>query len=265
MSRAARLLGLLAALISPVTGVGAAGAPPLEVVGSQFRISMPDGRVLTSSDLIGAVLDAADDAGRIATVRIEGVSRDPSDPHGDVWLHRFSVLDRETGSWREFCGPGPDGTVAGFPMQGVWTSDGRHQKAPSGFTITCTSGAIGKCVRLGYRPWGELNGQSLWDYHQACVRAVRADYGGDGVGHTRNGTLVDLADRLGIQTAAPDLHGAALTFEAAWGPNGALCVRKTRIPELLSLDELATRYPHLAGSIGPNCSETIDALVWNRS
>jgi hypothetical protein len=226
---------------------------------------MPDGRVLTSPDLIGAVLDAADEEGRTITVRIDAVTRDPSDLDGDIWLHRFSVPDATPGGWREFCSPGPDGTIAGFPLAGVWTSDGRHEHTSSSLTITCTSGAIGKCVRLGYRPWREVGGESLWDYHQACVRAIRADYGGDGVGHTRNGTLVDIFDRLRIQPPEPDPRGATLEFEAAWGPDAAVCVRRTRIPELMSLAELAERYPRLAGKIGPHCSEAFGALIWNRS
>ena len=94
---------------------------------------------------------------------------------------------------------------------------------------------------------------------------VRADYAGDGIGHTRDGTLIDLSDRLGIQRPGDDPPGRALAFEAAWGPDGAVCVRHTRIPELLSTDELAERYPQLAGKIGPDCSEAVDALMWNRS
>jgi hypothetical protein len=246
-------------------GAGAARAPSLEVAGTLFRVTMPEGRVLTSPDLIGAIFEAADGAGRIITVRIDGVGRDPSDPDGDVWLHRFSVPDKETGGWREFCSPGPDGTVAGFPMAGLWTSDGRHEYTSSGLTITCTSGAIGKCVRNGYKPWREVDGQSLWEYHQACVRAIRADYGGDGVGHTRDGTLVDLSDRLGIQSSDADPRGPALKFEAAWGPDGAVCVRRTRIGEVMSTDELAKTYPQLANKIGPYCSEAVDALIWNKS
>jgi ADYC domain-containing protein len=47
-------------------------------------------------------------------------------------------------------------------------------------------------VRFGYKPWREAAGKPRWDYHQACVRMVRADYAGDGIGHTRDGTLIDL-------------------------------------------------------------------------
>jgi hypothetical protein len=259
------LLALLAAPLVPTLGQGSAGTPSVEVAGTLFRVTILDGRVLTSPELIGAVLDVIDEAGRIMTVRIEAVIRDPSDSEGDVWLHRFSILDPWTGGWHELCAPAPDGTVAGFPVKGSWTSDRRHLRGSSGFTVTCTSGAIGKCVRFGYKPWREARGVPLWDYHQACVRMVTADYGGDGVGHTRDGTAIDPFDRLGIQRPEPDPGGHDLKFEAAWGPDGAICVRRTRIPELLSIDELAERYPQLGDRIGANCSEAVDALIWNRS
>jgi ADYC domain len=262
------LLGALVAFGCLLTQGGRTVAQSMDVTGTSFRLTLPDGRVFRSPDLIGAILDVEDDDGRSLTVRLDAVTRDPSDRDGDVWLHHFSAWDTVADSWRDLCiTPGPDGTVGGFPVAGRWTSDGRHLSDPTGFLVTCTAGAIGKCVRLGYKPWrnaGEV--ASLWDYHQACVRMMRADYGGDGVSHTRDGTFIDIFDRLGIQHFDPeDPRARALEDEAAWGPDGAVCIRRTRIPELLSLDELARRYPHLAGKIGPNCSEAVDALIWNRS
>ena len=237
--------------------------PSLSVAGTLLVVALPDGRVLTSPELHGAVLDVADEVGRVMTVRIEAAVRDSSDADGDVWLHRFSVLDAATGVWGELCTAGPDGTAAGFPLAGRWTRDGRHLRDPSGFAVTCTSGATGKCVRMGYKPWRQLGGEALWDHHQACVRMVRADYGGDGVSHTREGTRIDVYDRLGIQRPEPDPGG--LAFEAAWGPDGAICIRKTRIPDVISPGELAQRYPRLAAGIGPACSDAVPALLWNRS
>jgi hypothetical protein len=231
-------------------------------VGTSFVVTTPDGRVLKSPDLRGAVLDVADEAGQRLTVRIEDASPDPADTEGDVWLHRFSVRNPSTGEWTTLCKPGPDGTVGGFPLSGSWTGTGRHVRDPSSFTVACTSGAAGKCVRLGYKPWREINAESLWDYHQACVRTIRADYGGDGTGHTRDGTAIDIFDRLGIQQA--DSNQSGLTFEAAWGPEGAICVRRTRVPEVLPQTELASRYPGLANG-GPDCSESTPALIWNKS
>jgi hypothetical protein len=259
-------LALLAIPLCSAIGQGAGAAPSIEVVGTSFRVTLPDGRVLASPDLIGAVLDVADETGRSMTVRINAVAPDSSDRDGDVWLHRFSLRDPETGGWRDLCTtPGPDGTVAGFPLAGSWTRDGRHLRDRTGFTVTCTAGVIGKCVRFGYKPWRDAAGEPLWDYHQACVRMVRADYAGDGVGHTRDGTVIDVSDRLGIQRPGDDPPGRDLGFEAAWGPDGAVCVRRTRILEVLSTSDLAQRYPQLADRIGPDCSESVGALMWNRS
>jgi hypothetical protein len=236
-------------------------SPSIEVAGTSFRVSLADGRVLTSPDLVGAVLRAADESGAISTIRIDAVTRDPGDAGGDVWLHRFSTLDPATGTWRETCRPGPDGMAAGFPLAGEWDK-GRHIRSAAGFIIACTSGAIGKCVRYGYKPWLTSHGQSLWDFHQACVRMVRADYGGDGTAHTRDGARIDLFDGLGIQKPEPDRHG--LTFEAAWGPDGAVCVRHTRVDAELTLAELMRRYPRFRPA-DPSCSETTPAMIWDRS
>jgi hypothetical protein len=266
MGSSARLLTvLLAASVCSAAGPEVTSGPSLEVIGTSFRVNMLDGRILNSVDLIGAVLDAADETGRTITVRIDGVASDQAGGNGDVWLHRFSVQDDKTRAWRELCTAGPDGTVAGFPLSGRWAANGQHSQDASRFTITCTSGAAGKCVRFGYKPWSSVRGESLWDYHQACVRMVRADYGGDGTGNTRDGTMVDVFDRLGIQQSDPNpgLGGRPFEFEAAWGADGAICVRRTRIPEVLSVKELAVRYPHLR--IGPDCSEAVDALIWNKS
>jgi hypothetical protein len=108
-------------------------------------------------------------------VRIGGVRLDPSVPGGDVWLHSVSARDEATGAWHELCGPAPDGTVAGFPLAGRSTPDGRHLRDTAAFSITCASGAAGTCVRFGYRPWAEADGRSLWDHHQACLRMMRAE------------------------------------------------------------------------------------------
>jgi hypothetical protein len=54
---------------------------------------------------------------------------------------------------------------------------------------------------------------------------ARADYCGDGVPHTEDGTLIDVFDPAGIQVAVED---AALSFEAGWSTEGAVCVNVPR-------------------------------------
>src|SRR5262249_52952547 len=135
---------------------------------------------------------------------------------------------------------------------------------PHAFSLTCTSGAQGKCVRFGYKPWKQApDGTSLWDHHQACTRLLRADYCGDGTAHTRDGTMVDLYDRYAIQAEEP-LPG--MSFAAAWDAAGAVGVRRPRIPALISLEALARACPRLASRLGEACSEDEPhALLFDRS
>jgi hypothetical protein len=255
---AAAALGLVLAA-APAPPGGAAEAPPavhqVRVEGTSFVVTLPDGRVLARDELVGAELDAADERGRPLTVRVDAVARDPRDPAGEVVLYRLGALGPD-GAWRELCLPDPEGGRWAFPLEGAWTEAGEHLPGgPGVFTITCTSGAIGKCVRAGYKPWAEAaDGTSLRDHHQACVRLFRADYCGDGRSWTRDGTLVDLYDGQGVQAEA---GGRGLGFEAGWGRDGAVCVARPRVPENVTLDELERRCPaKLAGRIGPAaCTE----------
>jgi hypothetical protein len=48
---------------------------------------------------------------------------------------------------------------------------------------------------------------------------------------------------------------ARLCSKAVWGPDGAVCVRRKRISEVLSTNDLAERYPQLADRIGSGCTE----------
>ena len=136
------------------------------------------------------------------------------------------------------------------------------------FSVTCTSGAIGKCVRMGYRYWRtDADGPPMWELHQACTRMLRADYCGDGSSHTRNGTLVNVYDRFGIQR--PDSEPSR--EEATWDENGARCVQRTRVPEITTLEEITARCPdRLATRSGETCAgQGLDAdpgaLLANRS
>jgi len=92
---------------------------------------------------------------------------------------------------------------------------------------------------------------SMRSTYNACVRRVRADYGGHGLPYTENGRQIDVYDPLGIQQ--PDLQPSQ-AFEAGWNERGAVCVHHLRVAGRLALAELATRHPQQHG-----------ALVFNRS
>ncbi|MEQ1508343.1 MAG: ADYC domain-containing protein [Myxococcota bacterium] len=229
--------------IALVATFASAGPPPLvgadpggvlTVRGTEFLYTRPDGTVLTSADLLGATLhmDGLD-------VRIADVHDDATAKGGRVVLHHL-VIDGPGGAITELCNADPDGNHLGFPVQDDHGS----------YALTCTSGAIGKCVRWGYRPWDEQpGGPPLRALHEACVKMVRADYGGDGQTYTRDGTRIDYCDAYGINVCEPELD---VSFEAAWGVDGAVCAARTRIPELATLDALGARYPRLKDHLGPD-------------
>ena len=135
------------------------------------------------------------------------------------------------------------------------------------FDIVCSAGAWAKCVRFGYQPWADGPGsRKLLDAYNACVRTVRADYGGEGDGTTRNGIRIDVYDDARIQ--APDM-AAEDAFEAGWAPDGAVCVHHVRVRENTSLAALEETYPRLKGRTGAICTEDFarahGAILFNRS
>jgi hypothetical protein len=285
-------LAVLAVLAAAVAAPARAGdeadraASPvasIAVEGTVLKITLADGRVLASRDLIGASL-LVDQGDRLRRVRLDGIERDPDDKRRDVapadviWLHSFAV-EGPDGAWGPLCEDGPDGRRQAISVAGRFSNaDGRFGAGePGSFELACTAGAMGKCVRFGYHPWqtrdlpqpvshdGEPVPSHL-DLFNACIRMVRADYGGDGTGTTRNGMLIDLYDDYGIQ--APDLDHR-MTFEAGWTQDGAVCVNHPRVKENISLGEIAARWRRPAGRTGASCTEeaarSLGALLFNRS
>jgi hypothetical protein len=67
----------------------------------------------------------------------------------------------------------------------------------------------------------------LTHLHEACTRALRADYCGDGTSFTADGTTISVADVFGIRIGT-----AGWPFEAEWTASGARCAARLRIPSL---------------------------------
>ena len=252
MKRALRVLSILFA--HPAFGERPA-VSSISVEGTELVVALADGRSLRSKDLVGATLDVRFE-GAPAKVRIVTVERDPGDTSGTVWLHTFEARQPD-GSWANLCDQGPDGRRQGFPLQGMGKA----------LEFTCSAGAVGKCVRFGYRPWiNGPDGASLVPQHEACVRMVRADYGGSDEPWTKNGMAIDIFDPQGIQKAddAPDL-----TFEAGWTPEGAVCVHHVRVKANTTLEALEAAYPRLKGKTGAICTPDFaragGAIVLNHS
>jgi hypothetical protein len=268
--RVLRWLRISTAILTlALIGKNAAAGPQverIEVVGTEFHLVLADGEVRRGQEIVGAVIRLGGADG--LTIRIDSAEIDPLDPGRDIWLYGLS-MQTASNTWVNLCTPDHNGVAKGFPLSGSWTAIGEHIPSASAFSLTCTSGASGKCVRMGYKPWRTgPGGASLWDYHQACVRFLRADYCGDGTPHTRPGMLVSVYDRLDIQR---NERASGLEFEAAWGAGGAVCLRKTRVPEISTLDEVRRQCPDRAAAWSAEaCTEESgrtlpDALMFNAS
>ncbi|WP_262028608.1 ADYC domain-containing protein [Microvirga sp. Mcv34] len=225
--------------------------------GLDLTLRLSDGTVLKGDGLVGLTLTAGQPPNQ-TDIRIDDIVRNGPLAKREIAFYRMSLQDTATGASQSLCAADPDGERAAF----AFPNDA------GGFSITCTSGAEGKCILFGYRPWETRDGVPLRDLHKACVHMLRADYGGDDRPTTRDGTAVNIYDRLGIQHPDP---APGMAFEAAWGAEGAVCVSHTRIADNITLEELAERYPRLRGRLGPHvCSEEAMradplALLYNQS
>lgn len=225
--------------------------------GAELVLKLSDGRVLRREGLVGLRLVLTQD-NQDVQVGIDGIDEDRTVPEDPLTLYRLSVRDPQTGEARDMCQPDPNGRRAAL----IYPDEG------GGIDLTCTSGAAGKCIVLGYRPWQDREAFPARDLHQACIHMLRADYGADDRPTTRDGTTVNIYDRFGILERDPK---ADTEFEAAWSPDGAICVARPRIPENISLEQLAERYPRLKGRLGPQaCSAEImrsdpKALLFNEA
>jgi hypothetical protein len=201
----------------------------MSLQGTSFRGTDLNGNPVSLS--AGSVLRTTDSSGAPVSLRVGRIQQDWQDGSGEVKLYAIEGWNASAGQWQNVCNPDPWGEQWAIPVSGSWNSTGAHVDDANAFTFGCTSGVIAKCVRWGYRPWKSVNGVSLAPYHQACTRMARADYCGDGVSHTRNGTLIDMYDTLGIQSRTPE---TSMFFEGAWTPDGAYCIGKERWQGLLN-------------------------------
>lgn len=253
-----RLLPILLLALSSSLAMAQPRLTSVTADGGDIRAELSDGRILRGADLVGAVLHLGGTALRIdAARRDENIPHAGPEPAHDVWLFRISARS-ETGAWGEFCMPDPQGERLAL----VYPGEG------GALNVTCSGGSIGKCIRFGYRPWASLpDGRPLAPYHAACNNLVRAAYGGGAHGWTRNGMLIDIYDRVGIQSPGDDPR---TSFEAGWTPEGAVCLAHTRVIENGSVADVMREVPRLAGHAGPaDCDEeraaSLGALLFNRS
>jgi hypothetical protein len=195
---------------------------------------------------VGSIAEAFSDSGEYLRLRVDAIE---TDGVHELTLYGLSVQAAGgSGEWQPYCSPDREGKSRAIPVDGSWDARGDWTPGDGAITFACTSGAIGKCVRWGYRPWEELGGRSLHDHHLACVRMVRADYCGDGTPHTRDGTRIEIFDPLGIQKRDPEDPKDPFIMEAGWSPSGATYLYRPRLHDRVA--EIAAECPEkLAGRV----------------
>ncbi|SEL63096.1 hypothetical protein SAMN05444354_107162 [Stigmatella aurantiaca] len=233
-------------------GVTLEGTPIKGMSLEKGVLAAPGGK---PEELVGAIFQgAASDGTRteVAVCSAEPVAQDPS-----VLSYRIEIWDKKKESWENPCianshAPKPKALA----LKGLWDKRGAHQDKPGTFTFACENGVIAKCVHWGYKPWDTKDGQPLQALHQACTRMARADYCGNGRSHTREDNIIDLYDAFGIQarttTASAHWNPSKISFEAAWGPDGASCLARTREGQALEaiLKECPGRFETGAKDLG---------------
>ncbi len=165
---------------------------------------------------------------KITAITAENPIYDPTHT-GNTFLYTLEQNVDNTGTYQPACRADTDGRRVAIPLADTWNDRGDRNSSAPLFTLACTTGAIATCYRWGYRPWVTGYG-NLTILHWTCTRVARADYCGDGVPHTLDGTLINVWDNLGapgpIQAHAPTPPG--MSFEAAWGQGGAICMSHAR-------------------------------------
>lgn len=254
MSRPTLATLRLAVMAATIIGAAQAASPrepaALTTARGELLLQWTDGSVTRGEDLVGVELILGNVPVTIAAARIS-----PRDPRREIWQ-----FDLRRANGRRYCTPDP--------QQEQWAMILPDPAAPGGFIITCSSGALGKCLIAGYAPWRQdAAGRSLAAYHRACLHMMRGAYGGGQRGWTRNGMRVEIYDDGGVN---PDDEPSDMPFEAGWNEHGAVCIAHPRVPENGSLAAIVAEVPRLVGRVGPEaCTEerarALGALLFNRS
>lgn len=220
--------------------------------------------VLYGTDDWGTVFSGDDFVGSLWTVEVEETSTKEvmeviqflPDPTAARYTFIATATSQGVTDTKVYTCPKEEDTgefsVVIFGDLDVDPDKGTHMERSKTMYFACSAAAVGKAAVWGYSPWATDEAT-----HQTASRAVRADYCGDGVSYTYQGTPLQLTDAFGInQFSDPQAE-----TEAMWGPEGAQCIK---VPRKVDVSEVAC-----AGNSVPFCSgdgfeEYKDALLWSK-
>ena len=135
-------------------------------------------------------------------------------------LYTFQTLD-ELGQPSYICDADASGSHAAIPVRNITVNrvTGDVNARSSTAYLACTSGAIGKAITWGYKPWQ----RSLPDF-EVATRMVRADYCFDGNSWTTEGTALQVRDSYSIN----DFVIVSEPTEVVWTTTGVACLTQPR-------------------------------------
>ncbi|HEX8108963.1 MAG TPA: ADYC domain-containing protein [Kofleriaceae bacterium] len=212
----------------------------------------------------------------ISDIVAESASYDPTNT-GHTFLYTLKQNVDNTGDWELACPVDLDSDHVAIPTTAIWDEHGNRIESNTLFTFGCTSGAVGKCYRWGYRPWLTGYGDVV-SAHWACTRLARSDFCGNGTSTTHEGTEINMWDNLPspgpIQARGTTPPG--MLFEAGWNTSGAVCLSHQRWlvdGTLVALQCPLRLLPPLLGVLNPTVCDTVsqvlglnaDALIFNES
>ena len=227
-------VGLSSAKVQGVT------AREVSLDGSVFTGRSGSGKALKAEQWVGAEFTALLDDGESIALRIDErvVSKERSERDVVRYVVSYPTLEGRS----SLCGEDQNGNpIAAIPLQGRWNYEagaaggGDKIDDPTVFTFACDGFVLAKCVHMGYHPWWPVmictkghgcEKSTLSAHHQACTRMLRADYCGNGLSHTVDGTAVNAYDGIGVRS-----DGEAWNLEAEWTASGARCAAVERISE----------------------------------
>lgn len=165
---------------------------------------------------------------QITGIAAESSANDPLGT-GNTYLYTMKQNIDGSGTYQLACSADADDNQVAIPVAATWNGHGDRVESTTLFTLGCTTGVIAKCYRWGYRPWVTGYGD-LVSLHWTCTRMARADYCGNGMTFTRDGTMINAWDNL--PAPGPIMpHGTTPTgmiFEAGWNTSGAVCLSHGR-------------------------------------
>lgn len=218
-----------------------------DLVGSRWELT------LFNADTDGDGDHDADDEPEVdVELRIASFQQiSPKEAH-----YTFETVD-ELGNVVPVCDADTDGVHTMVPIKDLTVNEvtGRMGKRSNTLYLACTSGAVGKAVQWGYKPW-----ERPIDEFEVATRMVRADYCFDGTSFTQTGTHLQIKDKYQINT----FLRADDPTEAVWSKSGVRCINTPRNATFTAPQVVC------GGQTLPICSSSTsmttytDALFWTK-